>query len=279
MITLKSEREISLMRKAGLIIWHAHRIAQTWVREGVSTLEIDTAVDRFFADCKVRPLFKGVPGVVPFPAATCISVNEEVVHGIPGPRKLLNGDIVSIDTGCQLEGWCADAAETHPVGEVSDLLKKLLYVTKTSLDIAIQNLQTAKYWSEVAREMEVYVKKNRFSVVESLVGHGIGHEMHEAPQVPNYVCPDLLRNADFRIQPGLVIAVEPMVNIGSKRVRLGKDHWTLSTIDKKSSAHFEHTIAITQVGPIVLTGPPTSSQEKIDVSPYVFQENSCLCER
>ena len=270
MLTLKSEREIALMRKAGLVIWHAHRIAASWVQVGVSTREIDAAIERFFVDQKAFPLFKGVPGVVPFPAATCISINEEVVHGIPGSRQLLEGEIVSIDTGCRLEGWCADAAETHPVGKISEPFQKLLDVTQRTLQIAIKQLARAKYWSEVAREMEIYVKKNRLSVVESLVGHGIGREMHESPQVPNYICTDLLRNSDFRIQPGLVIAVEPMVNIGSKRVSVGKDHWTLSTVDKKGSAHYEHTIAITQAGPLVLTGPPTMEEENIDISPYLF---------
>lgn len=268
-LSLKSETEIALMRKAGLMIWHAHRIAESWVREGVTTKEIDAAVERFFHDHDAIPLFKGVPGVVPFPAVTCISVNEEVVHGIPGSRVLKNGDIVSIDTGCKIEGWCSDAAETHPVGKISDAYRKLLDVTKKTLDIAIKTLARAKYWGEVAREMEIYVKKNKLSVVESLVGHGIGREMHEPPQVPNYVCTELLRNQDFRIQPGLVIAVEPMVNIGSKRVTVGKDHWTLSTVDKKGSAHFEHTIAITKTGPFVLSGAPTTQEEQIDISAYL----------
>lgn len=271
MITLKSEQEIAIMRRGGLIIWHAHRIAGSWVREGITTFEIDAAVERFFVDQKAIALFKGVPGIVPFPAACCISLNEEVVHGIPGPRKLKNGDIVSIDTGCKIEGWCSDAAETHPVGEISEEFRKLLNVTRKALEIAVKHLAHAKYWSEVAREMEIYVKKNKLSVVESLVGHGIGKEMHESPQVPNYVCPELIRNGDFRIQPGLVIAVEPMVNIGSKRVNVGKDHWTLSTVDKKGSAHFEHTIAITQSGPFVLTGPPEREEEKIDISAYVLK--------
>jgi methionyl aminopeptidase len=272
MITLKSEREIALMRKAGLLIWYAHRIAESWVKVGVTTQEIDAAVDRFFLDRKAEPLFKGVPGIVPFPAATCISINEEVVHGIPGKRQLVEGDIVSIDTGCRLDGWCADAAETHPVGKISEQFQKLLDVTQKSLQIAINQLAKAKYWSEVAREMELYVKKHRFAPVESLVGHGIGREMHEPPQVPNFISTELLRNSDFRIQSGLVIAVEPMVNIGSKRVRVEKDHWTYTTVDKKGSAHFEHTIAITQTGPFVLTGPPTSESETIDISPYLFSK-------
>ena len=269
MITLKSEREIALMRKAGLLVWHAHRVAQSWVYPGVTTAEIDAAIERFFVGEKAVPLFKGVPGIVPFPAVACISVNDEVVHGIPGERVINEGDIVSIDTGCKFDNWCGDSAETHSVGKISEQFQSLLNVTKKSLEIAIKRLETANYWSEVARDMETYVKKHKFSVIESLVGHGIGREMHESPQVPNYVSTDLVRNCDFRIQTGLVIAVEPMVNIGSKRIRTGSDHWTISTVDGKASAHFEHTIAITSSGPFILTGPPASDDEKIDIMPYM----------
>ncbi len=271
MINLRSEREIALMRKAGLLVWHAHEIAASYCRPGVLTEEIDLAVERFFIDQGAVSLFKGFPSGngVPFPAVTCISVNEEVVHGIPGKRELLEGDIVSIDTGCSFEGWCGDAAVTRPVGKIDETFEKLLNITSRTLDLAIQRLAKASYWSEVAREMENFVRKNHFSVVETLVGHGIGRDMHEPPQVPNYVCADLLRNGDFRIQPGLVIAVEPMVNVGSKRVRVGRDHWTMSTVDRKGSAHFEHTIAITKAGPYVLTGSPQSQEEMIDISRYL----------
>ncbi|MGL6196945.1 MAG: type I methionyl aminopeptidase [Thermoguttaceae bacterium] len=268
-VSLKSEREIALMRKAGLLVWHAHQIGASLSCVGVTTSSIDLAVERFFLDQGAVPLFKGVPGKVPFPATCCISVNDEVVHGIPGDRKLQEGDIVSIDTGCKLDGWCGDSAYTHPIGVISDSFQHLLDTTRKTLDLAIRRLATATYWSEVAREMELFVKKNKLAVIETLVGHGIGHEMHEPPQVPNYVSSDLVRNHDFRIQPGLVIAIEPMVNIGSKRVRCGSDHWTLSTADRKGSAHFEHTVAITKSGPFVLTGPPTSDEEKIDISRYL----------
>jgi methionyl aminopeptidase len=244
------------MRKAGLVVWEAHQVARELVRPGVTTAEIDAAVEDLFAKRGAIPLFKGVPGKVPFPAVTCISVNDEVVHGIPGPRQLKEGDVVSIDTGCKLEGWCADSAYTHPVGKVDAQVQRLLDVTKGVLDLAIQKMATSRTWSEVAREMERYVRGAGFSVVECFVGHGIGRQMHEDPQVPNFVSGHLRRNGDFRLEPGLVIAVEPMVNMGTKKVRALPDHWTQSTADGKPSAHFEHTIAITDQGPYVLTGPP-----------------------
>ncbi|HEY4309565.1 MAG TPA: type I methionyl aminopeptidase [Pirellulales bacterium] len=257
MLTLRSPREIGLMRKAGLVVWEAHQIAARLVRPGITTAEIDAAIEAFFAEKHAEPLFKGVPGVVPFPAVTCISVNEEVVHGIPGPRKLAEGDCVSIDTGCRVEGWCADSAITHPVGRVEPRVTKLLEVTKGVLDLAIDLMGKKQLWSEVAAEMETYVKDAGFSVVENFVGHGIGREMHEEPQVPNFVSKQLRRSGDFELRPGLVIAVEPMVNTGTKRVKGMPDHWTQVTQDGLPSAHFEHTIAVTEKGAVPLTaGPP-----------------------
>lgn len=244
------------MRKAGLIVWEAHQVAARLVKPGVTTGEIDAAIEAFFVKKNAEPLFKGVPGVVPFPAVTCISVNEEVVHGIPGPRRLVEGDCVSIDTGCRVDGWCGDSAITHPVGHVAPRVSKLLEVTKGVLDLAIEQMGKKHLWSEVAAEMEAYVKDAGFSVVESFVGHGIGREMHEDPQVPNFVSKQLRRSGDFELRPGLVIAVEPMVNAGTKRVKGMPDHWTQVTQDGEASAHFEHTIAMTENGPLVLTAGP-----------------------
>jgi methionyl aminopeptidase len=244
------------MRKAGLLVWEAHQVVRSLIRPGVTTEEIDAAVEEFFARNNATPLFKGVPGKVPFPAVTCISVNDEVVHGIPGPRVLQERDIVSIDTGCKLNGWCGDAAVTHPVGEVTPEVRRLLEVTRAVLDLAIDLLGKKSRWSEVAREMENYVKRQGFSVVEDFVGHGIGREMHEDPQVPNFISSQLRRGGDFKLVPGLVIAVEPMVNMGTKRVRTHADHWTQSTVDGRPSAHFEHTVALTESGPWVLTAGP-----------------------
>lgn len=268
-MTYKSAAEIDKMRKAGLYVWHALEIVRQTIRPGVTTGEIDVRVERFFDDMKAVPIFKGVPGKVPFPAVTCISVNEEVVHGIPGSRKLVEGDIVGVDTGCKIGGWCGDSAVTFAVGKISQEKRHLLDVTQRTLEIAIEEIPKAKVWSEVARKMEEHVKKSRYSVVECLVGHGIGREMHEAPQVPNYYCRDLVQSGDFSLKPGLVIAVEPMVNVGTKRVRVLDDHWTFITSDRKPSAHFEHTLAITASGVRILTGPPENESEKIDISSYL----------
>jgi len=253
---LRSSREIEQMRKAGLVVWQAHQLAGSMMRPGVSTAEINAAVEEFFAQHNAVPLFKGVPGHVPFPAVTCISINQEVVHGIPGSRELVEGDIVSIDTGCKLNGWCGDAAATYPVGAVDPAVQRLLEVTRNVLKLAIDLMGKCSRWSEVAGEMASYVKRHKLSVVEAFVGHGIGREMHEDPQVPNFVSSQLRRGGDFRLVPGLVIAVEPMVNMGTKRVRTGADHWTQVTADGRPSAHFEHTVAITESGPYVLTAGP-----------------------
>jgi methionyl aminopeptidase len=253
---LRSPREIAEMRKAGLLVWEAHRLAASMIRPGVTTAEIDAAIEDFFARHNAVPLFKGVPGHVPFPAVTCISINEQVVHGIPGPRRLAEGDLVSLDTGCKLNGWCGDAAATYPVGRVHPEVRRLLDVTREVLDLAIKLTASRSRWSEVAREMQAYVKRHRFSVVEAFVGHGIGREMHEDPQVPNFVSSHLRGGGDFQLVPGLVIAIEPMVNMGTKRVRTLSDHWTQVTADGRPSAHFEHTVAMTEFGPYVLTAGP-----------------------
>ena len=253
---LRSAREIAQMRKAGLLVWEAHQLIESMIRPGVSTGEVDSAVEQFFDRHNATPLFKGVPGTVPFPAVTCMSVNEEVVHGIPGPRKLSEGDVVSIDTGCKLDGWCGDAAATYAVGRLHPEVRRLLDVTRAVLDVAIDLMGKRSRWSQVAREMERFVKKNKLTVVEAFVGHGIGREMHEDPQVPNFVSSQLRRGGDFELTPGLVIAIEPMVNMGTKRVRTLPDHWTQITADRKPSAHFEHTVAITSSGPEVLSAGP-----------------------
>lgn len=253
---LRSAREIAQMRKAGEVVWQALELAGSMLRPGVTTGEVDAAVEGYFVQQQALPLFKGYPGKVPFPAVTCISVNEEVVHGIPGPRVLQSGDIVSIDTGCKIGGWCGDSARTYPVGEVSDSVERLLRVTQGTLNLAIELIGRKSRWSQVASEMERYVKDHGFSVVENFVGHGIGREMHEDPQVPNFVSHHFRRTGDFELVPGLVLAIEPMVNMGTKRVRGLADHWTQVTADGKPSAHFEHTVAVTEGGPCVLTAAP-----------------------
>lgn len=230
------------------------------IAPGITTAEIDLAVERLFEQSGAQPLFKGVPGKVPFPAVCCISVNEEVVHGIPGPRVLRAGDIVKVDTGCRLEGWCGDSAWTYAVGDVSAECQKLMRIGQENLELAIREMAHCERWSQVAEKMESHVRDSGFSVVEQFVGHGIGREMHEDPQVPNFCTPAFRRNHDFDLEPGLVIAVEPMVNMGSKKVRVLADHWTQSTVDGQPSAHFEHTVAITDAGPVVLTAPPAAGE-------------------
>ena len=215
------------MRKAGLVVWEALQLAGEVVRPGATTASIDAVVDRFFDSRNATPLFKGVPGRTPFPASTCISVNEEVVHGIPGPRTLKEGDIVSVDTGCQLNGWCGDSAITFPVGQMSPEVQRLLDVTRGRLNLAIELMGSKTRWSEVAREMAAYVRDNGFSVVENFVGHGIGQKMHEEPQVPNFVSPQLRRQQRF----------SPGAGAGDRRRADGQhghekdasempDHWT-----------------------------------------------------
>lgn len=250
---LKTPREIQNMRKAGRLVAQAHQMVREMMEPGVTTGEIDAAVERLFEQHGATPIFKGVPGPVPYPAVTCISINEEVVHGIPGERKLCAGDLVSVDTGCRLEGWCGDSAWTYPVGEVNEECRRLLEVGRGNLEIALREMGRRKKWSEVARLMATEVRRAGFSVVEDFVGHGIGRDMHEDPQVPNFVSPQLKQH-DIELLPGLVIAVEPMVNAGSRHVRVSKsDHWTVVTRDGRPSVHFEHTIAVTADGPVVLT--------------------------
>lgn len=256
---LRSTREIRKMRTAGLVVWQAHQAAARILRPGVTTAEINLAYRETFEQYDAQPLFLGY-GSPPFPAETCISINEEVVHGIPGTRRLREGDIVSLDTGCRIAGWCGDAAVTHAIGQISNRSRELLAITNGALDLAIDLMNEKSLWSEVCKKMESYVVDARFSVVEAMVGHGIGKELHEPPQVPNYYDETLMEKEDFVLRPGVVIAVEPMINIGTNELETLDDGWTVVTKDRANSAHFEHTIAITQDGPTRLTGPPTDDE-------------------
>jgi methionyl aminopeptidase len=271
-IQLKSEREIALMRHAGICVWQAHQLVRQMVAPGVTTADIDAVITEHFQLCGAQPLFKDYPhqneGRPAFPAATCTSVNDEVVHGIPNHRPLVEGDIVSVDTGCRLNGWCGDSAYTYKAGRVTPPVQRLLDVTVASLDLAFELMHTKSHWSQIAREMANLVRDNGFYTVECFVGHGIGRQMHEEPQVPNFLSRGLRGSGDFRIEPGLVIAVEPMVNMGTKRVKMHRDHWTQSTLDRKPSAHFEHTIAVTKSGPVRLTAEP--SPDEIAGLPWDF---------
>jgi methionyl aminopeptidase len=250
---LKTDKEIQLMRRAGLLLWETHQVAAKMVQPGVATQTINQAVEDFILSHNAEPLFKGVPGIVPFPAGACISVNEEIVHGIPGHRQLQNGDIVGIDIGIRLDGWCADAAVTHPVGEIDAEKQKLLQVTEECLRKAIQLLDGNNRWKYIAKKIQKVAEQAGFSVVRELVGHGIGRSLWEKPQVPNYYS-ELVPG--FRIKTGLVLAIEPMINVGTKDIETLSDHWTIVTRDRKPSAHFEHTIAMTKSGPQVMTCGP-----------------------
>jgi methionyl aminopeptidase len=255
-ILLKSPREIALMRDAGRLVAKALERVRTMAVPGVSTADMDAAVATIFREHGAVPLFKGYPsptkGKPPFPAVICASVNEQVVHGIPNRRPLREGDIVSIDTGCRLNGWCGDAATTVAIGPIRPEIQKLLEVTRETLSLSIRAMERYRTWSEVASLMERYVKSQGMAVIEKFVGHGIGRDMHEEPQVPNFLSKALRRN-DIRLEPGIVLAIEPMVALGTKEVRTLDDGWTVETRDRAASAHFEHTVAMTPEGPRVLT--------------------------
>jgi methionyl aminopeptidase len=250
---LKSPREIRLMREAGKVVAEALRLCRATIKPGVRTIEVNRAVEALYAKYGAIPLFKGYPGQkVPFPAVTCISLNEQIVHGIPGQREIRDGDLVKIDTACKLNGWCADAAVTIMVGNVRSERRRLVEVAEQVLGIAIQEIPQRRWWSEVASRMQRHAESAGFTVVEQYVGHGIGRIMHESPQVPNYISRDMKKH-DFRLEEGLVLAVEPMVNMGRSATRLLGDHWTVVTGDGMPSVHVEHTLALTNGGVEIIT--------------------------
>jgi methionyl aminopeptidase len=255
-VKLKSPREIGLMREAGRVVAKALDRVKRLAAPGVTTAELDQVVHDVFKEHGAVPLFLGVPstmkGKPSFPAVVCASLNEQVVHGIPNRRPLKEGDVLSIDTGCKLNGWCGDSAITLAIGAVKPEHQKLLDVTQQTLDLAISAMGRFQFWSEVASLMERFVKSQGMFVVEKFVGHGIGQDMHEEPQVPNFVSKALRKN-DIRLEPGVVLAIEPMVALGTKEVRTLDDGWTVETKDRRPSAHFEHTVAMTPDGPRVLT--------------------------
>jgi methionyl aminopeptidase len=255
-IKLKSPREIGLMREAGRVVAKALDQVRRLGVPGATTADMEQAVAAIFREHDATPLFLGYPSSVKgkpaFPAVICASVNEQVVHGIPNRRPLREGDIVSIDTGCKVNGWCGDAAVTLAIGPVRPEVQKLLDVTSETLNLAIRAMGRCQTWLEVASLMERYVKSQDLYVVEKFVGHGIGQTMHEEPQVPNFVSKSL-RKYDIKLEPGIVLAIEPMVSLGTKEVRTLDDGWTVETHDRRYSAHFEHTVAMTPEGPRVLT--------------------------
>lgn len=261
-IILKSPAQIAKMREAGRIVAQVLAKLGTMVAPGVTTKELDTAVEELIIKAGGIPLFKDYPShnprFAPFPASICASVNEQVVHGIPSERELREGDIISIDVGVELDGWCGDAARTYPVGQVGRKVKRLLEVTESSLMRAIDNAKVGKKLRDISAAVQKEVESNGMSVVKQFVGHGIGRNMHEAPQIPNYVCgPNEWLDGyfpDWDLRAGMVLAIEPMVNLGASDVLVDrKDGWTVYTKDRTWSAHFEHSVALTDEGPMILT--------------------------
>jgi len=255
-IMLRSRREIDLMRKAGAVLADVLSKLKEIAEPGVTTGQLDSVAMQMTTDAGAEVLFKGVrtpTSKIPFPGAICASINEQVVHGIPSENaKLKLGDILSIDFGVRLDGYCADAAVTIAIGEISKDKRGLMDVTKHVLGIAIAKAMPAVKWSRIAAQMQHYAESAGFAVVKDFVGHGIGREMHEEPRLPNFVSDDLLTN-DIVLTEGMVLAVEPMINAGTSAVRTLKNGWTVVTKDGKCSAHFEHTIVILKNGCEVLT--------------------------
>lgn len=255
-ITLKSRRELELMRAAGRVVHRALNRAAELAHVGMTTLELDRIVYDTYTSAGGQGLFQWYPTYEPgkgFPGNTCISINDEVVHGIPGDRTLKDGDVVSVDCGIRLGGYCGDSALTIPVGNVAPEAQRLLKVTQETLALAIQEIRPGRKWSDVAKKMQEHVEKNGMSCVRDFVGHGIGTRMHEDPKVPNLVSDDFKKRGDFYLQAGMTLAVEPMVILGHHEVVVLDDHWTVVTKDSTPAAHFEHTIAVTATGADVLT--------------------------
>ena len=249
MVYTRSREEIERIRAAAQIVAMTLREVGRAVRPGVTTAELDQLAESFIRDHGGRPAFKGYRG---FPASICPSVNEEVVHGLPGPRELREGDLVGVDVGVELQGFYGDAALTFPVGTVSDEAVKLLQVTRESLMLGIAQARAGNRVGDISHAVQSYVERNGFSVVKALVGHGIGREMHEEPAVPNFGPP----GRGPRLMAGLVLAIEPMVNVGGHEVVTRSDGWTVATKDGSLSAHFEHTVAVGADGPEILSVLP-----------------------
>ncbi len=248
MIVLKTSREIGFMRQAGRISARALKLAGEAVEPGVTTGEIDRIVRRYIESEGATPSFLGYGG---FPASACISVNNEVIHGIPGHRVLKAGDIVSVDVGAHFKGFHGDNAWTYPCGDVSKEAQALMDVTRESLFEGIAQAKAGQRIGDISSAVQRYVEARGYSVVRQFVGHGVGASLHESPEVPNFGTPG--RGA--RLLPGMTIAIEPMINAGVKEVNVLKDGWTTVTADGKLSAHFEHSVAITPDGPVILTLP------------------------
>jgi len=246
MIQYKSAREIEKMRNAGRIVAEILDLISENIRPGITTRSLDKLAAEHFKKSKSRSAFLGYQG---FPANICVSIDDEVVHGIPSDRKLVEGQIVSVDVGSLLDGYHGDAARTFAVGKVDAELKRLMEVTEQALQRGIKKCVEGNRLGDVGHTIQSFVESNKFSVVRDLVGHGIGRKMHEDPQVPNYG----ERGTGIELKEGLILAIEPMINAGRYDIRIMSDGWTIVTADGSASAHFEHTVAITANGPEILT--------------------------
>ena len=246
MITIKSAREIELMRHAGHIVAKAHQLIRAHVRPGVTTKELDQLVHRFIEQEGAVPSFLGYRG---YPASICASVNEEVVHGIPSNRRLVEGDILSVDIGVQYQGYHGDSAWTYAVGKISKAHQQLLEITEQALYVALDAAKVGGPVGQIGAAVEAFIQPYGYGIVEEFTGHGVGRELHEEPPVPNFGDP----NEGAILKPGMTLAVEPMINLGTKRVKVLKDGWTAITADRQVSAHFEHTVVLTESGYDILT--------------------------
>ena len=250
-ITIKTEAQMELMRAAGELVGKTLKMLEGMVKVGISTKELDEAAEEFIRSHGGIPSFLNYDG---FPASICTSVNEQVVHGIPSKKvRLKDGDIISIDCGAIVEGFHGDAARTFLVGNVAPEVQKLVEVTKECFFKGFEQAQPGNHIRDIAKAVEAHAEAHGYGVVRELVGHGIGTSMHEAPEVPNFT--DIRMGRGAKLEPGMAIAVEPMINLGSRRIKLLADGWTCATLDGKPSAHYENTIFITKTGPEILTNP------------------------
>ncbi|MBE6838509.1 MAG: type I methionyl aminopeptidase [Ruminococcus sp.] len=246
MINIKSASEIAKMKTAGRITGEALKLAGESIRPGMSTKELDTIIHDYIVSCGATPSFLGYGG---FTGSACISINEEVIHGIPGKRKILDGDIVSVDVGAYIDGFHGDSARTFVVGKIPSEVEELLKVTEEALFRGIEKAVAGNRIGDISHAIEEHVRKYNFGIVKEYIGHGVGRDLHEEPEVPNYG----KSGHGPRLYPGMVIAIEPMINLKGDGVRTLKDGWTVVTKSGTASAHFEHTIAITNDKPIILT--------------------------
>ena len=247
LITIKSKREIELLKQAGNIVYRTHQYLKPYIKEGITTKELDKLAEDFIRSQEATPSFKGYQG---FPGSICASINDVVVHGIPGNQKLKNGDIISIDIGACYKGYHGDSAWSYQVGEIADEKKYLLEHTEKALFIGLEQIKPGARVGDIGAAIEEYAIKHNLGVVEELVGHGVGTNLHEEPEVPNYGT----YGTGPLLKEGMVIAVEPMLNLGTPDIYILDDDWTIKTDDGLPSAHFEHTVAVTKDGYQILTG-------------------------